>query len=452
MKTSLLVFLFLACATLASAQTSSVPPLMSYQGHVTDVSGTPIGNDTPVNRTMTFRFYSTSTDGVPLYAEEQTVTISGGAFSVLLGNGTGVPGLPGPSAPAATPYITLPSIMEGPLYLGITVDDGTAAEDAEIGPRQQIVSGAFALRAQLAEGLVDGALSTSMLADAAVTTNKIGGGQVTAAKIADGNITTIKILDSNVTTAKIADGAVTTAKLASGSVTNAILANGSVTGEKIQNGTIVSADIADNTITSADIGDGQVATVDLANAAVTSAKIANGAIDYAKLAAAVQQTLVPVGTIVPFAGDTAPPGWILCHGTVLNRTTYADLFAVIGTRFGSTGGDNFRTPDLRGVFLRGRDAGAGRDPDRNSRTSLNGGATGDRVGSYQSDMLGSHRHSVPNDSTDYDVNGNYKETNQNSLVESKGSDENYSFNPGTGYTGGSETRPKNVSVNYIIKY
>src|SRR5690606_33721978 len=109
-------------------------------------------------------------------------------------------------------------------------------------------------------------------------------------------------------------------------------------------------------------------------------------------------------------------------------------FSVIGTRFGSTAGDNFRAPDLRGVFLRGRDGGAGRDPDRNSRSSLHGGATGDRVGSYQGDVLGSHRHSVPNDSTDRDVNGHYHEISQNSLVDSKNADENYSYNPGTGYT------------------
>lgn len=190
-------------AAQASAQTSGVPGLLSYQGRVTDVSGTPIGNSSPVNRTVTFKLYDSASGGTPLYAESQIVTISGGEFSVLIGNGTGVSGLAGPSAPALTPYVSLASIVTGNLYLGITVDDGTAAADPEITPRQQIVSAAFAFRAKVAEALADNALHTPMLADSSVTTNKIGAAQ----------ITTVKLADANVTTPKLADGAVTAAKL-----------------------------------------------------------------------------------------------------------------------------------------------------------------------------------------------------------------------------------------------
>ena len=57
----------------------------------------------------------------------------------------------------------------------------------------------------------------------------------------------------------------------------------------------------------------------------------------------------PIGSIVPFGGDSAPSGWLLCQGQAISRTTYSDLFAVIGTTFGSGNGTTtFNIPDLRG--------------------------------------------------------------------------------------------------------
>lgn len=57
----------------------------------------------------------------------------------------------------------------------------------------------------------------------------------------------------------------------------------------------------------------------------------------------------PVGTISPFARPTAPTGWLLCDGSAVSRTTYADLFSVIGTTYGNGDGlTTFNLPDLRG--------------------------------------------------------------------------------------------------------
>ncbi len=434
----------LAVAPIALA---SVPSLLSYQGRVSDASGTLIGNSSPVNRTVTFKFYSASTGGTPLYAESQTVTISAGEFSVLLGNGTGISTLPGPSAPATTPYTTLPAILTGTTYLGITVDDGTAAADSEITPRQQIVSAAFAFRARAAETVLDGALTTAMLANSSVTLDKLAGGSVNNTKIADAAITTSKITDGNITTGKLADAVVTTGKINDAAITTGKLADSSVTTGKIADNAVTSAKIADGTITSADIADGTIATAELGDSVVTTNKVANNAIDYNKLAAAVQQALSPTGTIVAYAGDTAPSGWALCNGQTLSRSTYSALYAVIGNRFGY--GDNsttFHTPDFRGQFLRGRANGSSRDPDRNSRSAMNsGGATGDAVGSTQSDEFHSHRHTVPTD------NNSGSNVSQNALTDTSGSDEGYTYSPGTGYEGGNETRPTNAYVNYIIK-
>lgn len=56
----------------------------------------------------------------------------------------------------------------------------------------------------------------------------------------------------------------------------------------------------------------------------------------------------PIGSIVSYGGATAPSGWLLCQGQAISRTIYAELFAVIGTAYGSgDGSTTFNLPDLR---------------------------------------------------------------------------------------------------------
>jgi len=67
---------------------------------------------------------------------------------------------------------------------------------------------------------------------------------------------------------------------------------------------------------------------------------------------------VPSGSVTAFAGATAPSGWLMCNGSAVSRTTYADLFAVIGTTYGV--GDNsttFNLPNLSGRVPVGFDVG-----------------------------------------------------------------------------------------------
>lgn len=65
--------------------------------------------------------------------------------------------------------------------------------------------------------------------------------------------------------------------------------------------------------------------------------------------------LVPTGTILAFGGVTAPRGFLICDGSAVSRTTYANLFAVIGTRYGAgNGSTTFNLPKLNdGSFVRG---------------------------------------------------------------------------------------------------
>jgi microcystin-dependent protein len=183
-----------------------------------------------------------------------------------------------------------------------------------------------------------------------------------------------------------------------------------------------------------------------------------------------QPTGDPPGTVVAYAGPVVPSGWLLCDGSAVSRTQYANLFSAMGTSSGSgDGATTFNLPDYRGRFLRGVDADAGIDPDRNTRTAASaGGNVGDLVGSLETGAFASHTHTIsdpghthPNPGTGWYV----LHTPNSSLVQ-------YSIQTGTGLGaldgtatnsamtgitqtnayGGSETRPINVYVNYIIKY
>lgn len=72
-----------------------------------------------------------------------------------------------------------------------------------------------------------------------------------------------------------------------------------------------------------------------------------------------------VGEVVTFARSSAPTGYLKCNGAAISRTTYAYLFAAIGTTFGAgDGSTTFNVPDLRGEYIRGWDDARGADPSR----------------------------------------------------------------------------------------
>jgi len=63
-----------------------------------------------------------------------------------------------------------------------------------------------------------------------------------------------------------------------------------------------------------------------------------------------------VGAIKPWGKSTAPDGYVLCDGASLARAgTYADLFAVIGTTYGTADGSSFNVPNLQGKMPQGYD-------------------------------------------------------------------------------------------------
>lgn len=92
--------------------------------------------------------------------------------------------------------------------------------------------------------------------------------------------------------------------------------------------------------------------------------------------------LAPAGVVLPFAGATAPTGWLLCFGQAVSRTTYATLFTTLGATYGvGDGSTTFALPDLRGRVAAGEDDMGGTAASRltTAGSGVNGlalGATG----------------------------------------------------------------------------
>lgn len=136
---------------------------------------------------------------------------------------------------------------------------------------------------------------------------------------------------------------------------------------------------------------------------------------------------MPTGSVITYPVNNIPDGFLECNGAELSRTTYAGLFSSIGVAYGvGDGTTTFKIPDLRGEFIRGFDNGRGVD-------------SGRTVGSWQEDIFKSHNHTFDG----YFLTG---------------SSGGYGWHPGAsnnsaiGYTGGTETRPRNIAMMYCIKY
>jgi microcystin-dependent protein len=137
------------------------------------------------------------------------------------------------------------------------------------------------------------------------------------------------------------------------------------------------------------------------------------AVTAVKIAAAAR---LPVGMVVPYAGSSAPTGWLLCYGQAVSRVTYADLFTAISTTYGTgDGSTTFNLPDLRGRVAAGKDDMGGSAASRitNSESSITGTTLG-AAGGAESVTLSAaqsgttaHTHSItdPGHTHQYTVTG-----------------------------------------------
>lgn len=94
----------------------------------------------------------------------------------------------------------------------------------------------------------------------------------------------------------------------------------------------------------------------------------------------------PAGSMLPFAGSSAPVGWLLCYGQAVSRATYSALFTALGTIYGAgDGSTTFNLPDLRGRVVAGKDNMGGTAASR--LTSPVAGSTLGAAGGTQSHTL-----------------------------------------------------------------
>lgn len=189
---------------------------------------------------------------------------------------------------------------------------------------------------------------------------------------------------------------------------------------------------------------------------------------------------VPVGAVIPIPFTGVPPGFLICDGSSLSQVVYSHLFQQIGTSHGSIG-SNFNLPDYRGRFLRGLDAGTARDPDRASRANMStGGLSGDNIGTVQGHAYQTHTH-VQNahthiqDAHSHVERGGNNGTNSGSYMartdggaatstlhstedatainqNSTATNQNAQATGAGSQATENETRPLNVTVNYMIRF
>lgn len=137
------------------------------------------------------------------------------------------------------------------------------------------------------------------------------------------------------------------------------------------------------------------------------------------------------GMVANFAMSTPPAGWLAANGSAVSRTTYAALFAAIGTTFGvGDGSTTFNLPQMGGNFTRNWVSGQTTD-------------SGRAFGSTQAEDLKSHTHTTPTNTSMQNGTTNYAAGvpagggNLSSVT--------------TSATGGTETRPVNIALLACIK-
>ena len=164
--------------------------------------------------------------------------------------------------------------------------------------------------------------------------------------------------------------------------------------------------------------------------------------DLGNIVANTQTIEIPTGVIFPFGGLAVPTGYLPCNGAAVSRTTYSRLFVAIGTLWGSgDGATTFNLPDLQNMFMRG----AGSSP----------------VGTFEANTFGSHTHGLTDPGHIHNVpqsqRGAFGGSNP---IPSGLSGTNYptqltTASASTGITignaGGTETRPDNKRVLFMIK-
>ena len=150
------------------AADANPPERMTYQGYLVDGNGDPLGNSAPTNYDVVFRIYKAKQGGTAIWAEQHTVTVDKGYFSVLLGEGA--------ASASGEPRNALSSVFQGgdisDRFIGITVSTG--GNPIEIAPRLRLLTSPYAYTATQALKIRDGSGNSNFYKDG--STLKLGAG------------------------------------------------------------------------------------------------------------------------------------------------------------------------------------------------------------------------------------------------------------------------------------
>jgi hypothetical protein len=199
------------------------------------------------------------------------------------------------------------------------------------------------------------------------------------------------------------------------------------------------------------------------NASGVTSRLAKGAADTVltsdgtDIAWAATAGGVPTGSIMPHTTATEPTGWLECDGAEISRSTYATLFGVISDDYGNgDGSTTFNVPDLRGTFIRGYAHGSANDADKAARTDRGDGTTGDSVGTKQADAIRNISGSITGQYGLHPLfssrSGAFTLGSTSGLMNGEGgTGKSIIFNASGSVPTGSDNRPLNVQMMYIIK-
>ncbi|HAB18261.1 MAG TPA: phage tail protein [Verrucomicrobiota bacterium] len=385
-----------ALLTTAFVLAQPAPKLLPFQGRLTDPNGVAVHDGV---RLIQFKMFDEPSGGPPKWSGElHRTTVNGGLVNVLLGSKTPLTGVD----------------FDRQIYLEITVDINTdnaiTAADPPMLPRQVLLPVVFAKEAAQARD-----------------SHNLAGHDWAA------------LLDRNDPV------------------------NGRLLGSKISDGTLPAAAIGDGALPGSKITDATIAAEKLVPASVGTEQLAAGAVTAEKIDTAAMELLAPPGTVSAYMGTNDPPGWLICDGRLLPKGEYGRLYSVIGGIAGTPSDTTqFRLPDLRGFFLRGANRGREdgyRDPDVDRRFA-HPGEPNDAPGSWQDDAFQAHNHKVyfPEAVAERVTSSRLSPGSADSavlpnpFVRNDAAAELYAAEELPPARTSTESRPKNVYVNYIIRY
>ncbi len=282
-----------------SSFSADVPSIINYQGRLADNLGAPLAGGF---YRIQFRIWDHPTAtgaGDLIWGREFPLHVmTGGVFNILLSDDGGI------LTPAPEVNYLRDAFADQDRYLGLTITrtpGGDVVSPSEISPRQHLVSAPYAFAAGEAHSAPNGFDVYGVLG------------------------------------LRVAGGATVNGGL--------VLTNGNLA----LRGNWVSHDGASRGLTLDSQGQVGIGT-----------NIPAAALDVAGRIRDKTGWVMPVGTVLPFAGTTVPDGWLECNGAVVSRTTYAELYGVIGITYGAgSSPTTFTLPDLRGRVPLGAGQGTG---------------------------------------------------------------------------------------------